>query len=138
LLPIGNGRRRRTDEDKTGPGAGLRERGVLREKAVAGMDGVRARELCGRQQGIDIQITVLCWRRPDADSLIGLPPMQRIGIRIAVDRDRAIAESSGRADDAAGDLAAIGDQDFAERDHDLKALGERKCARKQIIPRSPA
>src|SRR5208282_2575259 len=101
-------------------GAGLRESGVLREKSVAGMDGVGAGELCCCKQGVDIQITVLYWRRTDADSLIGLPPMQRVGIRVAEDRDRTIAESPRRADDAAGDLAAIGDQDFAELDHDLK------------------
>ena len=97
--------------------AGLRERGVLGKKPIAGMDCVSIRYFRGRQHRLDIQITVLHRRRPDADSFIGVPHMQCVGVRIAVDRDRAIAQSLSRADDAAGDLAAIGDQDFAERGH---------------------
>jgi hypothetical protein len=45
--------------------------------------------------------------------------MQRIGIRIAKDGDGAITQRLCRAHDPACDLAAIGDQDFAEAAHRL-------------------
>jgi len=38
------------------------------------------------------------------------------GIRIAVNRDGAVAERSRGADHPAGDLAAVGDEDFGEHE----------------------
>ena len=51
-----------------------------------------------------------------------LPHVARTGIRVAEHRDRAIAKRLRGADDAARDLAAIGDQDFVERGHDVRSL----------------
>ena len=48
-----HGGRRRADKDDAGIGAGLRERGVLRQKAVAGMDAVGARCLGDGDQLLD-------------------------------------------------------------------------------------
>jgi hypothetical protein len=43
--------------------------------------------------------------------------MQGMGIGLGIDRDRADAHAVERANDAAGDFAAIGDQDFLEHGH---------------------
>ncbi len=56
--------------------------------------------------------------------------MQRLGVSVRIDRDRADAQSPCGADDAAGDLAAIGDQQ--RLDH----LGD--ATRIEALPRSRA
>ena len=113
-------RRGRADEDEPGGGASLGERGILGKEAVAGMNRVGARRACAApSKRVDVEIAVARRRRPDMHRLIGLAHMQRIGIGIAEDGDRAIAQRLRRAHDPARDLAAIGDQDFAEAAHRL-------------------
>ena len=51
----------------------------------------------------------------DADRFIRGPHMQRIAIGVRVDRDHAVTETARGTHDPKRDLAAIGDQDFAER-----------------------
>ncbi len=63
---------------------------------------------------VDAQIAVGRRRRPDQDRLVGLAHMQCLRIGLGIDRDRRDPHPPCRADDAAGDLAAIGDQDLAE------------------------
>lgn len=65
--------------------------------------------------------------RADMNGLIRLPYMQRIGIRIRIDRDSGDAHLLRGLDDTAGDLAAIGDEDF--RNH--------RAATSEGIPRMP-
>src|SRR5580658_7223745 len=62
--------------------------------------------------------------------------MQCVGVGIAKNRDSAIPESLGRARDPAGDLATIGDQDFAESSHHRELLGKPACARRVLIDHS--
>jgi hypothetical protein len=50
----------------------------------------------------------------DADGLVGEANVQRVAVGLGIDGDRAQAEPAGGADDAAGDFAAIGDQDALE------------------------
>ena len=64
-------RGRRADEDDAGIDAGLREVGVLRQEAVAGMDAVGARRLRGGDQFVDAQIAVGRRRRADGVRLVG-------------------------------------------------------------------
>ena len=45
---------------------------------------------------------------------VGLPHMQRLGIGLGIDRDRRDPHPARRPDDAAGDLAAVGDQNALE------------------------
>ena len=52
--------------------------------------------------------------RPDVDRLIGLGDVQRRGIGVRIDGNGLDAHGPRRADDAAGDFAAIGDQDLLE------------------------
>ena len=121
-------RGRRADENDAGVDAGLREIGVLREKAVAGMDAVGARRLGGGDQRVDAQIAFGGRRRADAVRLVGKPHVQRAGVGVGIDRDGAQAEPLGGAGDAAGDLAAIGDQDGFEHQWARRQRLNLSCA----------
>ena len=48
------------------------------------------------------------------DCLIGHLDMERLGIRIGINRDRGDPHFPGSFDDAAGDLAPVGNQDLVE------------------------
>ena len=106
--------RRGTDERDVRRGARLRELRVLGEKAVAGMDRVRARDLGGRDQARDLEIRLARRRRPDAHVVVGEADVERLAIGLRVDGHRLNAELAARADDSKRDLAAIGDQNFLE------------------------
>ena len=51
------------------------------------------------------QIALPRRRRPDMHRLVRLAHMQRLGVRIRIDRDRPDPEPPRGADDPAGDLA---------------------------------
>ena len=87
---------------------------VLGEKAVARMDRLRARARRGLKDRIGAQIALARRRRPDPDRLVRQRHVARLAIGVGIDGDGADAEALQRADDAAGDLAAIGDQDRIE------------------------
>ena len=46
--------------------------------------------------------------------LVGHFDMQRVGVRVGIDGDGGDAQPPGGLDDAAGDLATIGDQNFTK------------------------
>ena len=81
------------------------------------MHRIGARKFCRRQQRLNVEVALLSRRRADAHRFVGLPHMQGAGIGVAEDRNRAIAKRLRGTGDAAGDLAAVGDQDFRESDH---------------------
>jgi len=100
----------RADEDESRCGAGLREVLVLRQEAVARMDGLRACLLRGSNDALDVQVGLARGRRADADRRVGHAHVasRRVGFR--VHRHRPHAQAACRADDPAGDFTAIGDQ----------------------------
>ncbi len=104
---------RRTDEDQSRLGAGLREGGILRQEAVARMHRVAARRLRGRDDASDIEIGR---RAPPLQGLdlIDAPDMQGRRVVLRMDADGGDAEFGGGLGDTDGDLAAIGDQEFLE------------------------
>ena len=53
-------------------------------------------------------------RGADMHRLVGLPHMQRPGVGVRIDRDRGHAHGARGADDAAGNLAAIGDKELLD------------------------
>ena len=55
-------------------------------------------------------------RRPDMHRLVGHLDMHGVAVGVRIDRDRSDAHLARRLDDAAGDLAAIGDQDLLEHE----------------------
>ena len=107
----------RADEDDAGvlcrPAAKLR---VLRQEAVAGMDRVDL-VLAGQgDDAVDIEVGPQRFAgRADAVGFVRLEAVQGEAILMGVDGDRADAELMGGAKDANGDLAAIGDQQLANR-----------------------
>ena len=106
--------RRRTDELDLAALADFREVGVLREKSVAGMNRVHVADFGRAHDAVDLQIALGARRRADADRLVRQLHVERIDIRLRVNGERAHAQLLAGADDAQGDFAAIGDQDFLE------------------------
>ena len=60
--------------------------------------------------------------------LVGLADVQRPCVRIGLDRDRADTERARGADDAAGNLATVGDQQRFDHGR-LRRTGARKLAK---------
>ena len=58
----------------------------------------------------------------DAIGLVGLETVQAEFVFFGVDSDRLFAHFIGRAHDANGDLATVGDQDFLELGHGVGSL----------------
>ncbi len=107
-------RRRRSDEHETGGDAGLGERRVLGQEAVARVDRLRAGGTGGREDAVDREVAVGGRRRSDRDGLVGGAHVQRRAIGLGVHGDRRHAHATQRADHAAGDGTAVGDQDLVE------------------------
>ena len=83
---------------------------ALGEKAIARMDGARARGDGRLHDGIRIEVAAYGIGRADAHGRVGFTHVTGAGVGIRVDGDGAQAEPACGADDAASDLAAIGDQ----------------------------
>ncbi len=89
----------------------LGEGGVLRQETVAGVDGLGAaalRRLEDARRRADSSPRPSARRWPTASSQAAHMPRIRVGVR--VHRDRVDAHAARGARDAAGDFAAIGDQ----------------------------
>ena len=105
-------RRRRPDEDDPGLAAQLGEIGVLGQEAVARMDAFGADPL--RQRDDRLAVEIALGAGADLVRLVGDARVQGAAVGRRRQRDRAHAHPPRRADDPAGDLAAIGDQDVGE------------------------
>ena len=106
--------RRRPDELDVAALADLGEVRVLGQESVAGMNRVDVADFRRADDAIDLQITVGARGRADADRFVGQLHVERIDVRLGVDRQRADAEFLAGANDAERDFAAIGDEDFFE------------------------
>jgi len=104
----------RADEADVVLGEDFREARILRQEAVARMDGVGAGDLAGRQQRGNVEIGIARRRRADADGFVGEAHVHRVGVGRRIDRHGRDAEFFRRAKDAQGDLAAVGDQNLVE------------------------
>ena len=102
------------DEDDAGIGQRTGERRALGQKAIAGMHGLGAARLAGGDDIVDHQIALRRRRRPDRDRLVGHFDMERVAVGLGIDRDGFNSHPTRGLDDAAGDLAAIGNQDALE------------------------
>jgi len=99
------------EEDQPGLFDGAGELGVLREKAVARMDRLGAAGLGRLDQLVDAQVTVGRLGAAQVDANIGFVGMARAGVDGAVHRNGGQAHGLGGAHHAAGDLAAVGNQE---------------------------
>ena len=119
-----------SDEDDAGGFAGGGEIGILAEESVAGMDGFGAVLAGGVENAVDAQVAFGGGRGADVLGFIGHAHVERGAVGIGVDGDGGDAHFAQRADDAHGDLAAVGDQDLAEtsKRHDSEKPLGRACA----------
>ena len=78
------------------------------------MNGFRTAAARGVDHPFDIEIAVARPGRPEQHRLIGFGDMHRTAIGLGIHRYGAQAHRPRRSDDAAGDLAAIGDQEGAK------------------------
>ena len=104
----------RADEDDTRALAGRGEILVLRQKSVARVDRLRARAPRDLEDARPAQIALFRGRRADQVSLVGGEHVLRARVGFGVDGDGPDAEPSRGTDHAAGDLAAVGDEDLGE------------------------
>ena len=105
---------RRADEDEIVVGAGTGEVGVFGEEAVTGVHGFAAGGVRRRNDIRHDQVRLAGRRRSDADRLVGVANGQRVAVGLGIHRDRLHAQLAGRAHDAQGHFAAIGDEDLLE------------------------
>ena len=105
----------RADEGDPGGGESLLEFALLGQEAVAGMDGLGAGLLAGVDDAVDQQVALRRRCGTDVDGLVGHLDMQGVLVGIRIDGNRLDAQAARRADDAAGDLAAVRDQDLGEQ-----------------------
>ena len=90
------------------PDARLLQRGgegrALGEEAVAGVDGVGPGGHRGRDDLVDVEVG------GDRDRVVGGAHVGGVGVEVGEDRDGADAQAGGGPHHAAGDLAAVGDE----------------------------
>ena len=124
----GDGARVGADEDDAGLGQRHGKCLALGQEAVAGVHGLGAGGAAGLDDLVDDEIGLGGRRRADGDGLVRHLDVQAVAIGLGVDRDGLDAELARALDDAAGDLAAIGDQDLLEHRLDLQRNGVRPLA----------
>ena len=107
-------RRRRPDEHQPRRLDGIDEIGVLGQKAIAGVNALRARGLRGRDDPLAPQVAVGRRGAADMHGLIRHGDMLGRSIGIGIDGNRRHPQFAGGLDDPAGDFAAVGDEDFLE------------------------
>ena len=111
----GDGGGRWADEGDAGGAERFDEAGAFRQEAIAGVDSFGACRLAGGDDLVGDQIGFGSWRRADVHGLIGFAHMQGLGIGIGIDGHCLDAHRAGRTDHAAGNLTAVGNQDFREQ-----------------------
>ncbi len=104
----------RADEDEAGLLDPLGEVGVFGQEAVAGMDGLGIGHFGRRDDGRNVQIALGGGRRADADRFVGQLDVLGLGVGLGMDGDGRDAQFAAGAQDAQGDFAAVGDQNFLE------------------------
>lgn len=105
---------RRTDEGDVGGFAGFGERGVFRKETVAGMDRRGAGGLGDGEDFVDRQVGAGRCAFTEAVGFIGLQNVQARGIGFGVHGDAVDVQFTQGAQDAAGNGATVGNQDFFE------------------------
>ena len=111
---VADGRGRRADEDQPGVSTGLGEVFVLGQEAVARVHRLRPGGLGRFQDALPAQVAVARRAGTDVHRLVAGANMAGLGIGVGVHRHRADAQAPRSGGDAAGDLAAVGNQYLLE------------------------
>src|SRR5207237_1772096 len=117
-----NGFRGWPDESDAGCRAEFREFGVFGQEPVPRMDPVHAGAFGQVHDGLHVEKTL---HRVGADEvrLVGLLDVDGGGVALRVDYDGPDPELPAGADDAHGDLAAVGDEDSLKHSPSESATG---------------
>ncbi len=137
-----NGFGRGTDEaDVTGL-ADFGEVGAFREEAVPRVDSVDIADFGGGDDAIDFEITLCAGSWADAYGFVGGLDVKGVVIGFGVDGEGTDSEVFTSADDAEGDLASVGDEDFVEHvwevgggEAGLPAWGVRRAECERVVYR---
>lgn len=89
---------------------GGREFGVLGEESVTRVDGLGSGAHRGVDHLLDVEVALPGRRGADQDRGVGLGDVPRLRVGLAEDGHGADAHPLEGADDAHGDLAAVGNQ----------------------------
>ncbi len=100
---------------------------ILRQKSVAGVDGVHVGNFRRADDAVNAQIALVRRRFANTDRFVGQLHVHRISVGFRIDRHRADVQLFARADDAHGDLPAIGYENFLK--HAVSS-----CARATRLP----
>ena len=104
----------RADEDEAGLLDALGEVGVLRQEAVAGVDGFGVGDLGRGDDRRYVEVAQAGRGGADAHRLVGEAHVLGVGVGLGMDGDGLDAELAAGAQDAQGDLAAVGNEDLLE------------------------
>ena len=110
---------------------------VLRQEAVARMDGVGSARDGGRDDGLFVKVGFCGVRWSDLYDFVRHPRGQHLPVGGADRLDSANAERLRGAYDADGDFPAIGDEQRPDRHRALRCRGRRAAGRPSPGPRSP-
>ena len=103
--------------------AGLGKGRILAQKTVARMNDGGTCPPGGFKYAVSLQIGIPRSGRANGDGLICVLHMLRETVRLGKDRNRAQPERAGGADDAAGDLAAVCDENGSCQSHISSRIG---------------
>jgi hypothetical protein len=129
-----------SDERDAALPADAREFGVLREKPVAGMNGVRGGDLGRADDCGDVEIALRRGAGTDADRLVGEANMQRSCVDFGVNGDGLDAELPAGPQDAERNFTSVRNQDLFEHRRASAAPGYRARERdesSEIADRNP-
>ena len=133
------------DEDDAGGRARIeRNAGLSDRNPYPGCTASAPDAVAAASTRIDVQVALRCGRRAESPRLAGYGDVQRVPVRIRVDRDGADAEPVRGAHHPAGDLAAVGNEELAEHQRrppraggGLRSVGRITCGtRRSASPRS--
>ena len=124
----------RTDEGDAVFAAGFGKLGVFRQKAVAGVDGLRARDKGGTEDPAFVQIAVLCSGGADADAFVGQRRVQAVPVRFGADRHACNAHFLAGTDDTHGDLAAVCNENFRKHAYCSTSAKENSALMQSVSP----
>src|SRR5260370_27703486 len=113
-----------TDEPESVLGAAPSERGILRQEPRAGVNGVGVQRFSSSQYAVLVEITLRRgWRTKEKRGVSELN-VWRFAVRFRVHGKRSDSQRLARANDAAGDLAAVGYHD--RREHLRRAVEQHE------------
>ena len=124
-------RGRRSDEHQAGARHRVRERRALGEEPVPGMDRLAAGGTRRFDQAAHVQVGIDRGRRPDRDRELRGAYVRRQTIRLGIDGDRLQPLFVTGADDAEGDLAAVGDEHAGDVGHQPTPSADNSLRRRR-------